>query len=120
MKGKGIMAKRRKRAGMRGRFYKRITPEEEVEQREAAFAAIRRLYSEVLPLWRSCARGYCRRHRCCVGDVRKCLARGWPLTSGAMQLQNWHAVIAGGPQRRPPATAIEQGLRRYPPSNFVH
>jgi hypothetical protein len=35
---------------MRGVCHKRLTPKKEVEQREAAFAAIRLLYGEALPL----------------------------------------------------------------------
>jgi hypothetical protein len=48
--------RRKKKRGQRGLWNKRLTPEEEVEQREAAFAAIRQLYAESLPLWRSCQR----------------------------------------------------------------
>ncbi len=114
---------RRKKRGRRGLFNKRMTPEEEVAQREAAFAAIRRLYREVLPLWRSCERGYCRRHKSCCGDDnagRKCLARAWPLLSPQAQNRAHWQVALGGPGRLPPATHMEWQLRRYPPSNFVH
>jgi hypothetical protein len=115
------MSKRRKRRhGMRGRFYKRMTPEEEVEQREAAFAAIRLLYAEVVPLWRSCARGHCRRHKQCCGDIRPCLTRAWPLTPPEAQNTAYAQVRVGGPRRLPPSTHSEWLLRRYAPSNFVH
>ena len=114
------MARRRRKAGRRGLYYKRITPDEEVVQREAAFAAIRRLYAEVLPLWRSCRRGYCRRNRRCIGDIRACLKRAWPLTPPPLQERAHQAVMAGGPRRIPPATHTEWALRIYPPSNFVH
>ena len=113
------MAKRRKKPGMRGLFAKRLTPEEEVEQREAAFAAIRRLYGAVVPVWQSCQRGYCRRHQQCSRDIRPCLERGWPLLPTALQNKAWWQVVAGGPRRVPPATNTERILRRYPPTNFV-
>jgi len=126
--GSGIKTKstrmaRRKKHGRRGLFHKRTTPEEEVAQREAAFAAIRRLYCEALPLWRSCARPFCRRHRRCGADdkgCRACLARAWPLLPAAEQNRAHWSVSVGGPRRLPPATHMEWALRRYPPSNFVH
>ena len=114
------MAKRRKRPGQRGRFYKRMTPEEEVEQREAAFIAIKRLYRESLPLWRVCPRGFCRRHRACGGFDADCLPRGWKLMPPAAQNEACRLVMLGGPHRRPPATNVEKELRHFPPSNFVH
>jgi hypothetical protein len=113
------MAKRRKKPGKRGVYDERLMRQDEVVQREAAFAAIRRLYCESLPLWRSCGRGYCRRHHCCIGEARSCLRRGWPLTPAPLQALACREVIAGGPQRRPPATPVERRLRSYPPTNFV-
>ncbi len=116
-----LMARRKKR-GRRGLFHKRTTPEEEVAQREAAFAAIRRLYREVLPLWRSCRRGDCRRHKSCCGDDgagRACLKRTWPLLPPQAQNRAHRLVAVGGPRRLPPSTHMEWRLRRYPPSNFV-
>ena len=110
---------RRKKQGRRGLYNKRATPDEQTVQREAAFAAIRRLYCEVLPLWRACARGYCRRHRCCLGDAG-CLKRGWPLMPQVLQQQAYDRVLAGGPRRVPPATHVERQLRQFPASNFVH
>ncbi len=115
------MSKRRKKRKMRGLFRKpRLTDEEEVVQREAAFVAIRRLFAEVLPLWRFCRRGYCRRHKQCCGDIRPCVERCWPQMPPALQNAAHRQVIAGGPRRVPPATHMEWALRRYPPSNFVH
>jgi hypothetical protein len=105
---------------MRGLFSKRLTPEEEVAQRESAFAAIRRLYGAVVPVWRSCRRGHCRRHKLCSGDIRPCLKRGWPLLPAALQKAAYDQVVVGGRRRLPPATHMEWHLRRYPPSNFVH
>ena len=93
---------------------------EEVRQRNRAFAAIKKLYCESLPLWRVCARGFCRRNKCCRGNPEKCLYRGWKLFSGAEQNLAWAAVQNGGPRRLTPATAMEKGLRHYPPSNFTH
>jgi hypothetical protein len=89
-------------------------------QREAAFAAIRRLYAEVVPLWRSCSRGHCRRHKQCSGDVRPCLERSWPLLTSNQQDWVWYKVTLGGPHRVPPASHAEWHLRRFPASNFVH
>ncbi len=111
---------RRKKSGMKGLYNKRLTPDEQVVQREAAFAAIRRLYAEALPLWRFCKRGYCRRHQQCSGEMRPCLERGWPLMPPALQKQAYDQVRVGGPRRLPAATHTEWHLRRDPPSNFVH
>jgi hypothetical protein len=111
---------RRKNRGMRGLYNKRLTPDEQVAQREAAFAAIRRLYCEVVPVWRFCRRGYCRRHQRCSGDVRPCLAHGWPLIPPELQKAAYAQVKLGGPRRLPPATHVERQLRSFPPSNFVH
>jgi hypothetical protein len=44
------MATRRSKSGRRGLYNKRATPDEQAAQREAAFAAIRPLYGESLPL----------------------------------------------------------------------
>jgi len=94
------MAAQRKKRGKRGLYNKGLTPGEAVARREAAFAAIRRLYREVLPLWRSCPRGHCRRHlRCCSDDPRACLKRGWPLMPPALQKLAFDQVVAGGPWR---------------------
>jgi hypothetical protein len=115
------MTKRRKRkSGRRGLYNKRLTPDEQVAQREAAFAAIRRLYAEALPLWRGCRRGYCRRHKQCTGEAGACLKRGWPLMRPELQKLAYDQVSVGGPRRLPPASHTEWHLRRYPPSNFVH
>jgi hypothetical protein len=111
---------RRKRRGMRGQYNKRLTPDEEVAQRELAFAAIRRLYGETVPVWLSCRRGHCRRHKSCNGNVGPCLTRSWPLLPPALQKAAYDQVCLGGPQRRPPATHMEWELRSFPPTNFVH
>ena len=113
------MTKRRKKSGRRGLYNKRLTPDGQAAQREAAFAAIRRLYAEALPLWRSCPRGYCRRHKACSGEASTCLKRGWPLMPAELQRLAFDQVMAGGPRRLPPATHTEWHLRCFPPSNFV-
>jgi len=88
-------------------------------ERERAFAAIRKLYAEALPLWRVCPSGACRRHKGCSGDHRACLRRGWPLMPAELQEQAVREVARGGPRRLAPASEIERALRRYPASNFV-
>jgi hypothetical protein len=93
---------------------------EEVMQRNRAFAAIKKLYCEALPLWRVCPRGFCRRNQRCNGEPETCLKRAWPLFPVAVQNRAWKEVWHGGPRRVPPSTAMEKGLRRYPSSNFVH
>jgi len=101
---------------------KRLTPEQEDAQREAAFAAIRALFAQVTQPWCSCPRGYCRRHHCCIAEAGpgSCLKRHWPLLTPAAQEQAHSAVIDGGAQRVRPRTRMEWSLRRFPPSNFVH
>jgi hypothetical protein len=113
------MPRRRKRPGRRGLYLKRHTREEEELQRDNAFAAIRALYAEVLPLWRSCTRGFCRRHHRCCGNVHACVKRTWPLQSAATQNKAQAQVAVGDPRRLPPATHLELALRHYPPTNFV-
>ena len=100
--------------------WRRLRPEEEAQHRKAAFTAIRKLYAEVVPLWASCRRGACRRHRCCGGDIRGCLVRCWPLLSAQAQEAAHIAVVNGGPRRVPAQSRFEWDLRRFPPSNFVH
>jgi hypothetical protein len=112
--------RRKKKPSKRGLYNKRLTPDEQKVQREAAFAAIRRLYAQVVPLWRSCARGHCRRHKQCSGDVRPCLERSWPLLTPNQKDWVWYKVLLGGPRRVPPASHAEWHLRRFPASNFVH
>ena len=116
------MAKFRKRKRTRrgrSRYLDAVTPMGQEAQRNAAFAAIRRLYCESLPLWRSCPRGSCRRHRCCNGDSTACLRRTWPLMPQDLQQQAYDQVRRGGPRRVWPATSMEWKLRGFPPTNFV-
>jgi hypothetical protein len=113
------MPAKRKKSKRRGLFNKRLTPDEQAARRDAAFAAIRNLYGEALPLWRFCGRGTCRRHKLCAGDVRLCLERGWPRLPPELQVEAHHAVMRGGPRRLAPETHTEWQLRRFPPSNFV-
>jgi hypothetical protein len=114
------MKKRRKgKSSRRGLFWKRRTPDDERAQREVAFAAIRALYAESLPLHRTCKRGCCRRHQRCAGEARACVKRTWPLMTPEVQQRAYEEVMRGGPRRLPPATHAEWGLRGYPPTNFV-
>ena len=113
------MSRRRKKPGRRGLYNKRLSPDEQEAQREAAFAAIRRLYGEVLPVWQTCPRGFCRRHQRCCGKATVCLPRAWPLAPPEVQQAAFKKVLAGGPRRRPPATHTEWELRRFPATNFV-
>lgn len=114
------MTRRKNKAGRRGLYNKRLTPDEQRARKEQAFAAIRNLYAACLPLWRFCAAPYCRRHKVCGGDVRPCLRRCWPLLPQALQDAAYAQAMRGGPLRVPPATHTEWSLRSYPPSNFVH
>jgi hypothetical protein len=119
-KGKPAMPSPRSRNRGRRRVLKEPSNDfEHARQRHSAFAAIKKLYCEALPLWRVCPRGFCRRNKCCGGDAEACLKRGWKLFPVAEQNRAWREVGRGGPRRRPPATAMEKGLRHYPSSNFV-
>src|SRR5271170_2973442 len=114
------MKKRRKgKSSRRGLFWKRRTPDDERAEREVAFAAIKRLYAESLPLWRACGRGHCRRHKQCAGEGASCVPRTWRQMPPHVQQRAYEEVMRGGPRRLPPATHLEQALRRYPPTNFV-
>ena len=102
------------------RYAEATTEEGRKAQSQAAFAAIRALYVESLPLWRVCGRGWCRRNHSCGGDGRACLKRGWPLMSPQLQDEAIALVLHGGPRRLRPATRKEYILRSFPPSNFTH
>jgi hypothetical protein len=110
----------RRRRKNKSRFADAPTEEGQRAQREAAFAAIRALYVESLPLWRVCGPAYCRRHHICGGDSRACIERGWPQMPSRVQEKAVALVLNGGPRRLPPATRRERALRCYPPSNFTH
>jgi len=113
------LRKRKRTRRGRSRYLDAVKPEGQEAQREAAFAAIRRLYCECLPLWRSCARGPCRRHRACGGDGAVCLKRTWPLMPQELQQKAFDLVRHGGPRGLSPATQRESILRGFPPTNFV-
>ena len=113
------MATRRKKRRGRSRYIDAATEAGRKAQRDAAFTAIRQLYCEVLPLWRTCSRGYCRRHRTCRAGGAGCLPRAWKLTPADAQQRACDLVRRGGPRRLRPATHTELRLRRFPPSNFV-
>jgi hypothetical protein len=119
-KGESTMPSSRRRDRGRRRILREPRTEwEEAMQRQGAFAAIKKLYCEALPLWRVCGRGLCRRNQRCCGEAEACLIRCWPRFPVAEQNRAWREVGRGGPRRLPPATAMEKGLRRYPSSNFV-
>ncbi|HEX3502954.1 MAG TPA: hypothetical protein VHU22_06150 [Xanthobacteraceae bacterium] len=107
----------RKKPANRQYLNKRYTPSEQQALYNAALAATRRIYCDVLELWRSCTKPRCRRHRRCAGEPRACLRRVYnDLPShrhDALQAQ----VIAGGPRRIPPATHVEWELRQSPLSS---
>jgi hypothetical protein len=109
----------RRRRKKKSRYADATTDAGVKAQREAAFVAIRALYCESLPLWRTCARGYCRRHHACGGDGPACLKRTWPLMPKHVQEQAYTLDMRGGPRRLRSATHKEWLLRGYPPTNFV-
>jgi hypothetical protein len=98
---------------------KRYTPRQQQERRNAALAATRRLYCDVLQFWRGCEGKGCRRHLRCVGEPAACLKRGWANVSRKRQRWAFAEVVAGGPRRIPPANHSEWGLRRTPASTIV-
>lgn len=117
------MGGRRRRRRRRSTYIDAVTDAGQEKQREAAFASIRRLYCESLPLWRTCARAYCRRHHCCLdyrlGDGKVCLPRTWRAMSEDVRKRAYDLVRHGGPRGVPSATKREWLLRGYPPTNFV-
>ena len=113
------MAGRRVKRRGRSRYIDAVTEAGQEKQREAAFASIKRLYCESLPLWSTCARAYCRRHRCCRGDGKVCLPRTWKVMPPDVQKRAYDLVRQGGPRGVPSATLREWQLRGYPPTNFV-
>jgi hypothetical protein len=115
-----MMGGRRRRRRRRSRYIDATTEEGQRKQREAAFASIKRLYVESLPLWSVCARGHCRRHHACGGDGPACLERGWPLMPPHVQEEARALVRRGGLRRIRSATHKEWLLRGYPPTNFVY
>ena len=89
------------------------------EQRVAAYRAIRALYCESLPLWPTCARGFCRRNQACGRDRDACLKHAWPLAPPHVQQQARALVERGGPRRLRAATHKEAVMRGHPASDFV-
>jgi hypothetical protein len=114
------MPAQQKKPRKRRHYKTHFTAEEETARRQAAFAAIKRLYAEVLPVSSTCPRGHCRRHQRCFGNLGPCLERVWPLMPPEVQERAYNQVKAGGPRQVPPATSLERGLRRFPATNFVH
>jgi hypothetical protein len=103
----------------RARSFRSLSRADEDTQRKAAFAAIRQLYCDVLPLWSVCERGFCRRHHRCAANERGCLPHNWERLSRTVQEDAFRQVMIGGPRRAPPQSRVEEELRRFPPTNFV-
>ena len=95
---------------------KRHTPEQHMARRDAAFAALYRIYCDVTALWRLCAHKRCRRHRCCCGDSVACVERGWSTVPRGLRPRVRAQVRAGGPARVPPINNLEWEMRQHPPS----
>jgi hypothetical protein len=95
-------------------FIKRRPLEAGLALADAAHIATWRLYCEVLRLWRACDAKPCRRHRRCLREPAPCLLRGLPFVTPEQRLNAEKAVMAGGPQRIPPATQLEWKVRREP------
>jgi len=98
---------------------KRYTPKQQQARRNAARAATQRLYCDVLALWKGCFNKRCKRQRSCMGEPAVCLKRTWSSIPRHRHNALRDEVIAGGPRRKKPATHIEWGLRRYPPSSLT-
>jgi hypothetical protein len=111
------MPSSRKKPANRQHFNKRYTPHQQQALYDAALAATRRIYCDVLELWRACKTPRCRRHRRCGGDAKECLARAYRSIPAAQHDALQAQVMAGGPHRVPPATHVEWGLRRSPLSS---
>ena len=94
------------------RFLKRRNLEDGLALANAAHAATRRLYCDVLGFWTRCASRGCQRHRRCVGEPGQCLQRGMNDVPAPLRLAARAAVIAGGPRRLPPASHMEWQVRQ--------
>jgi hypothetical protein len=110
---------RRRRRKKKSRYADAKTENGLEEQRVAAYRAIRALYCETSPLWRVCARGFCRRNCACGGNRNACLKRAWPLMPEQMQKEVCALVEQGGPRRLRPATHRESIMRGRGPLEFV-
>jgi acetylornithine deacetylase/succinyl-diaminopimelate desuccinylase-like protein len=96
---------------------KRYTPEQQQALYDAARGATRRLYRDVLRLWRTGPGKSCRRHRRCLGDPAACFKRGRANVSQIDESARVE-VIARGPRRISPATHTEWIVRGCPPSSL--
>jgi hypothetical protein len=109
----------RNKPANRQHLNKRHTRKEQQAIHKAARATTQRLYCDVLELWRSCTKSKCRRHRRCACDPQICLRRGVAGVPQHRLNRASAAVLAGGPQRTPPATHMEWVQRRYPLSSLT-
>ncbi len=109
----------RNKPANRGHLNKRYTPEQQQARSDAARDAVRRLYCDILELWKTCATGRCRRHRRCAGDSRACMRRVWSDIPRHRQRKIWAQVIAGGASKIPTANHAEYQMRHTPPDTIA-
>ena len=103
---------RHKPKSEKGNYHKRRTYEQGKAEIDAAHKMTFRLYADALRLWRRCAQRRCRRHRCCLGESRRCFGRALPFVPPSLRLRAHQQVIAGGPRRVPLASHAEWMVRR--------
>jgi len=97
-------------------FNKRSTAAHRVALADAAQIATARLYADVLWFWRQCLSKNCKRHRRCAGEVMACLRRNMPSVAAHNHEAARSWVMVGGRTRIPPASPVEQDMRRTPAS----
>jgi len=109
----------RNKPANRNDLNKRYTPYQQQVRRNAARAAVQRLYCDVLALWKGCPKKICKRQRSCMGEPAACLKRAWGSIPRHRHNELRDAVIAGGPRRIKPETHVEWAFRRYPSSSLT-
>lgn len=98
-------------------LHKRYTAAQHVARQQAAMNALRRIYCDVVGLWRSCAVRRCKRHRRCCGDAWSCLQRG--RVPASLRARIHEQVRTGGPDRLPPVNSVERKMRDDPPAGWL-
>ena len=96
-------------------LHKRHTAAQITARRNAAIAALCRIYCDVVALWRGCTNKRCKRHRRCCGEPWPCLQRGKAGVPRGRYPKILAEVGAGGPRRVPPLNNLELQMRRDPP-----
>ncbi len=96
-------------------LHKRHSPAQQTARRNAAIAALCRIYCDVIGSWRTCRKKNCKRHRHCDGDAWPCLQRGLPDVPRGRYPRILAQARAGGPRRVAPVNDIEQQMRTHPP-----